>query len=217
MRRYIALLQAVVLSLLLAGVWLHFGFPRLQVVAELESPVVESRSQLLFKNRIHTFVIDDTESCQVPRWISTNHTTGTLVTIKEGCKAPPGWDAVSHKASTPVVLSLWLCSQTKKSHCLVIHNSGSTPFGAKKAKKLDLDPLDQLVEQTVGSTFDNKLVWRCNDNFAQSCMVVPKGGGFCLMEKVRDEKKASRINRNWPKYVDQCRLKDERVDWYEGL
>ncbi|AOW01127.1 YALI0B02464p [Yarrowia lipolytica CLIB122] len=216
MRQYIAPIRAVILCFCLLGLWLYV--PRQSdMVANFDFSqfyIGDVNSELLFQARFHTFVIDDTESCYVPPWIPVQNTTGTLVTIKEGCEAPEGWNAVSHMASTPVVLSLWLCSQSDKMLCLLINNSGSTPFGEIKAKQNDLNPLDSLTKQTLAMASNEDCVWRCNDNFAQSCLVVPGRGSYCLMEKVRDELSKSR-NKNWPSYVEQCRLNYHKLDWYQ--
>lgn len=214
MRRYIFLLRLTFLSLLALGVWVYLP-QKLDLVQWFDFSqfyVGNVNSELLFESRFHTFVIDDTESCHVPHWIPTQNTTGTLLTIKEGCEVPEGWNAVSYKASTPMILALWQCSMGDKMLCLLIHNSGSTPFGEIKAMQSKLDPLVPLTKQTLAFASNEDISWQCNSNFVQSCLVVPGIASYCLMEKVRDE--PSKNNKNWPRFVEECGLVNYKIDWY---
>lgn len=218
MRRYIALIRAVVLCLVLLGLWLYVP-QKFDLVSNFDFSqfyVGDVNSDLLFRSRFHTFVIDDTESCFVPSWIPTKNTSGTLITAKEGCEIPEGWNAVSHKVSTPMAVSLWLCSKSDKMLCLLIHNSGSTPFGENKAKETNLNPLDPLTKQTLAVASNEDCTWRCNSNHLQSCLVVPGMSSYCLMEKLRpDELSKAKTDKNWPSYVERCRLHYKELDWYQ--
>ncbi|KAG5355128.1 hypothetical protein CJU89_6955 [Yarrowia sp. B02] len=217
MRRYNTLVRATLLSLVLVALWFVWILPKFDLLANFDFSqfyVGEVNTELVFRSRFHTFVIDDTESCYIPAWLPTHNTSGTLLTIKEGCEVPEGWNAYSHKKSTPLIMALWLCSQGDKMLCLLIHNSGSTPFGEIKAMQSGLNPLNPLTKQTLAPHSNEDCAWRCNDNFVQSCLVVPGIQSFCLMEKVRDEKLQSKINKNWPDYVEQCGLHNQKLDWY---
>lgn len=100
--------------------------------------------------------------------------------------------------------------------CLLIHNSGSTPFGERRARESRLDPLAQLTKQTLAAASNEDCTWRCNYNHLQSCLVVPGASSSCLLSKLRpDELSNTKVNNNWPSYVEQCELHYKELDWYQ--
>lgn len=204
----------------LLGLWLCIA-PQFDLPANFDFSqfyIGDVNSDVLFRSRFHTFVIDDTESCFVPLWIrSTRNTTGTLVTAKqeEECHVPEGWNVVSPRVSTPLSVALWLCSQSDKMLCLLIHNSGSTPFGERKARESRLDALAVLTKQTLAAASNEDCTWRCNHNHLQSCLVVPSLSSSCLLSKLRPEELfKAKVDKGWPIYVEQCELHYKELDWY---
>lgn len=123
-------------------------------------------SSVVFKHRIHTFVIDDSESCKTPAWVGDS---GTLVTTGD-CNNE-GWVVEKFSESVDAMAAAHdLCARGHKMNCLLVSNSkgGASPRSLKN-----------LVRLSLAKYANEDVAWNCG----AGCDLIPAQFSYCIAYK----------------------------------
>lgn len=136
------------------------------VVSNVTHNIVYGRvdTDLVFHHRVHTYVVDNLGTCEIPEWVGP-YTKGTLLTTGD-CDVAD-WTTISTKTDPASIQAHQLCAAGQKMMCLIISND-----------RADL-PRHKFVTQTLAKYTNDDIAWDCG----RGCELVPAAYSFCLVDR----------------------------------